>query len=180
MLETLKDVPWIENKEELVAIQRRFNIPEDRFVKGVLFAHYITEGDNKTVAYQKVTGCDKDKARQNSGSLFKGKWIQELIRFMTPDDNTLYIGDIKTIIATGMDIILDKGSSAREKTDAIKALQPYIKYQNSKSEQEVSKASSDLEALSFMSKVIEATKELSNKGKMVASNGEIIDVELIE
>lgn len=178
MLETLKDVPWIENKEELVAIQRKFNIPEDRFVKGVLFAHYITEGDNKTVAYQKVTGCDKDKARQNSGSLFKGKWIQDLIRFMTPDDNTLYIGDIKTIIATGMDIINDKGSSAREKTDAMKALQPYIK--QAKLALEIEENIKVSMGESTVAKIDTQLKQLVGFGKMVNEDGEIIDVQYIE
>ena len=178
MLETLKDVPWIENKEELVAIQRRFNIPEDRFVKGVLFAHYITEGDNKTVAYQKVTGCNKDKARQNSGSLFKGKWIQELIRFMTPDDNTLYIGDIKTIIATGMDIINDKGSSAREKTDAMKALQPYIK--QAKLALEIEENIKVSMGESTVTKIDSQLKHLVGLGKMVREDGEIVDVQYIE
>ena len=178
MLETLKDVPWIENKEELVAIQRKFNIPEDRFVKGVLFAHYITEGDNKTVAYQKVTGCDKDKARQNSGSLFKGKWIQDLIRFMTPDDNTLYIGDIKTIIATGMDIINDKGSSAREKTDAMKALQPYIK--QAKLALEIEENIKVSMGESTVTKIDTQLKQLVGFGKMVNEDGDIIDVDYIE
>ena len=178
MLETLKDVPWIENKEELIAIQRRFNIPEDRFVKGVLFAHYITEGDNKTVAYQKVTGCDKDKARQNSGSLFKGKWIQELIRFMTPDDNTLYIGDIKTIIATGMEIINDKGSSAREKTDAMKALQPYIK--QAKLALEIEENIKVSMGESTVTKIDSQLKQLVGLGKMVSEDGEIVDVQYIE
>lgn len=178
MLETLKDVPWIENKEELVAIQRKFNIPEDRFVKGVLFAHYITEGDNKTVAYQKVTGCDKDKARQNSGSLFKGKWIQDLIRFMTPDDNTLYIGDIKTIIATGMDIINDKGSSAREKTDAMKALQPYIK--QAKLALEIEENIKISMGESTVTKIDTQLKQLVGFGKMVNEDGDIIDVDYIE
>lgn len=178
MLETLKDVPWIENKEELVAIQKKFNIPEDRFVKGVLFAHYITEGDNKTVAYQKVTGCDKDKARQNSGSLFKGKWIQDLIRFMTPDDNTLYIGDIKTIIATGMDIINDKGSSAREKTDAMKALQPYIK--QAKLALEIEENIKVSMGESTVTKIDTQLKQLVGFGKMVNEDGDIIDVDYIE
>lgn len=178
MLETLKDVPWIENKEELVAIQRKFNIPEDRFIKGVLFAHYITEGDNKTVAYQKVTGCDKDKARQNSGSLFKGKWIQDLIRFMTPDDNTLYIGDIKTIIATGMDIINDKGSSAREKTDAMKALQPYIK--QAKLALEIEENIKVSMGESTVTKIDTQLKQLVGFGKMVNEDGDIIDVDYIE
>lgn len=178
MLENLKDVPWIENKEELVAIQKKFNIPEDRFVKGVLFAHYITEGDNKTVAYQKVTGCDKDKARQNSGSLFKGKWIQDLIRFMTPDDNTLYIGDIKTIIATGMDIINDKGSSAREKTDAMKALQPYIK--QAKLALEIEENIKISMGESTVTKIDTQLKQLVGFGKMVNEDGDIIDVDYIE
>ena len=178
MLEILKDVPWIENKEELVAIQKKFNIPEDRFVKGVLFAHYITEGDNKTIAYQKVTGCDKDKARQNSGSLFKGKWIQDLIRFMTPDDNTLYIGDIKTIIATGMDIINDKGSSAREKTDAMKALQPYIK--QAKLALEIEENIKVSMGESTVTKIDTQLKQLVGFGKMVNEDGDIIDVDYIE
>ena len=178
MLETLKDVPWIEHKEELVAIQRKFNIPEDRFVKGVLFAHYITEGDNKTVAYQKVTGCDKDKARQNSGSLFKGKWIQDLIWFMTPDDNTLYIGDIKTIIATGMDIINDKGSSAREKTEAMKALQPYIK--QAKLALEIEENIKVSMGESTVTKIDTQLKQLVGFGKMVNEDGDIIDVDYIE
>lgn len=178
MLEILKDVPFIENKEELVAIQRKFNIPEDRFVKGVLFAHYITEGDNKVVAYQKVANCDKDKARQNAGSLFKGKWIQELIRFMTPDDNTLYIGDIKTIIASGMDIINDKGSSAREKTDAMKALQPYIK--QAKLAVEIEENIKISIGETTVAKIGEQLKQLVGVGKMVDEKGEIIDVQYIE
>lgn len=170
-------IPKIENRQELEAIKRKFNIPEDRFEKGVLFAHYITEGDNKVVAYQRVTGSGKDTARKNAGSLFKGKWIQELIRFMTPDDNTLYVGEIKDIIAEGMSIIRDRGSSARDKTEAMKALQPYIK--QAKLDIEIDGNISISNGESTVAKLDGQLKQLVGLGKMVNEAGDIIDVEVI-
>jgi len=173
-------VPNIENREEMLSIKRKFNIPDDRWDKGVLFAHYITEGHNKVAAYELTTGCNKEAARRNAGSLFKGKWIQELIRFMSPDDCTLYVGETRDIIAAGMEIIRDRGSSNREKSDAMKALQPYIKAEKLRLNDDLSKDNQLTEALSFMSKVVEATKELATRDKMVSSDGRIVDVEIIE
>ena len=97
---------------------------------------------------------------------------------MTPDDNTLYIGDIKTIIATGMDIINDKGSSAREKTDAMKALQPYIK--QAKLALEIEENIKISMGESTVTKIDTQLKQLIGFGKMVNEDGDIIDVQYIE
>lgn len=168
----------VENRAELETIRRKFDIDEVRFEKGVAFVSAYLDHGNKTRAYQDVTGCDKQTARQSAGSLFRGKWIQELLRFMTPDERTLYVGEIKDIIEAGMDIIRDRGASNRDKSEAMKALQPYIKQAKLEVEMDVEIKASVGESIT--SKISSQLKFLSEQGKMINEDGDIIDVEPIE
>lgn len=168
----------VENRAELETIRRRFDIDEVRFEKGVMFVSAYLDHGNKTRAYQEITGCDKQTARQSAGSLFRGKWIQELLRFMQPDERTLYVGEIKDIIEAGMEIIRDRGASNRDKSEAMKALQPYIKQAKLDVDVDVEIKASVGESIA--SKISNQVKALAASGKMINEDGDIIDVEPIE
>lgn len=168
----------VENEQELEAIRRRFSIDEERFKKGVSFVSFYLDHGNKTQAYMEATGCSKETARKSAGSLHRGKWIQELIRYMTPEDNTLYVGEIKDIIAANMEIIRDRASSPREIAECTKALQPYIKAAKLELEMEMDIKVSAGE--SIVSKMDTQLAQLVDMGKMVNENGDIVDVEVIE
>lgn len=177
-----KNLPQVptkfENEAELDTIRKKFNVDENRFWKGVQFVTLILDGHAKTKSYMAVTGCDNTTARKNAGSLHRAKWIQEVQRFMTPDDNTLYIGEIKDIIAANMEIIRDRASSPREIAECTKALQPYIKI--AKLELDVTEEIKISAGESITTQLNQQLKQLSNSGKMINEDGDIIDVEPIQ
>ena len=175
----LPEVPsTIENQAELEVIRRKFNIEEKRFWKGVNFVNYILEGYSKVKAYEAVSGCDTNTARKNAGSLHRAKWIQEVQRFLTPDENTLYTGEIKDIINANMAIIRDRGSSPREIAECTKALQPFIKI--AKMELQIENEITVSQGQSTVERLNEQLKQLAGMGKMVSDTKDIIDVTPIE
>lgn len=170
--------PKVENEAELETIRKKFSIDEKRFKLGVAFVTSYLDHGNKTKAYEEASGCSKEVARKNAGSLHRGKWIQELIRYMTPEDSTLYVGEIKDIIFANMEIIRDRGSSPREIAECTKALQPYIKAAKLELEMELEIKASIGE--SNVVKLNESLKQLAGAGKMINEHGDIIDVTIIE
>lgn len=168
----------IDDNKDLEQIRTKFRIDEDRFQYGVRFASLIVDGVSSKRAYEEVFQVDKEKAISNASSFHRAKWIQELIRYMRPNDDTLYIGEVKTIIQRGMEIIRDRRSSAREVTEAMKALQPYIKQEQLKIDLQLDKETSD--GIATIANVMEGIKQLSNTNKMIGKSGEIVEVELLE
>jgi len=167
-----------EDTDALEIIRQRFNVEQERFNKGLNFVQAVMDGDSKNAAYIKAFGVEKDKARQVSSQFHRGKWIQALIAYMRPEDDSLYFGEIKTIIAKGMEIVKDPRSSPREKTEAMKALQPFIKAENNRLEVDVNVT--DNTGNSIVSQLTEQIGLLTKAGKMVNETGDIIDVEFIE
>ncbi len=97
---------------------------------------------------------------------------------MQTDDGVEYISEVKQTIAVLMQIIKDPRASYREKTEASKALQPYIKQERAKLEIDMRV---DVEgASSTIDRLVGLAKELANNGKMINSSGEIIDATLID
>lgn len=167
-----------EDNKDLELIRNRFKINEDRFQFGVSFASLIVDGVSSKRAYEQVFNVDKEKAISNASSFHRAKWIQELIRFMRPNDDTLYIGEVKTIIQRGMEIIRDRRSSPREVTEAMKALQPYIKQEQLKIDLQMDKETSD--GLTTIATVMQGINNLSLNNKMIGKSGEIVEVELLD
>lgn len=167
-----------DDKQDLELIRNRFRIDEDRFKFGVTFASLIVDGVSSKRAYEQTFNVDKEKAISNASSFHRAKWIQELIRFMRPNDDTLYIGEVKTIIQRGMEIIRDRRSSPREVTEAMKALQPYIKQEQLKIDLNMDKETSD--GLTTIANVMQGINSLSLNNKMVGKSGDIIEVELMD
>ena len=165
-----------QEKQELELIRKKFGIQEDRFDSAIMFANLIVEGHSRKKAYEQAYQATKDEATSRASSTFRAKYIQELIRYFRPDDDTLYIGEIKTIIQRGMEIVRDRRSSGREVTEAMKALQPYLKAQL-QMQMTVDVEHSVKPADAVMTKLQGQIELLSSNGKMVSQNGEIIDVE---
>lgn len=174
-----KDVSvLLEDKDAIEVIRKRFNIDETRFSYGIKFVQNILDGDSKNKAYAKAFDVEPDKARMYSSQLHRGKWIQELIKYLRPDEDTLYLSEIKKIITSGMEIVNNPKSSPREKTEAMKALQPYIKAENQRLE--IDLQVSDTTGESIVSALTDKIALLASSGKMVDESGEIIDVCAIE
>ena len=168
----------LEDEASLKVIADRFNIEEQRFAKGLIFVQSVLNGDSKTRAYRNAFDVDSDTARKVSSQFHRGKWIQELLRYLKPDQDTLYTGEIKDIIKRGMEIINDPRTSNRDASEAMKALQPYIKAEALKAELELNVSISTGESIS--AKLNKDISILAANGKMVNELGEIIDVKLIE
>ena len=162
----------------LEAVRRKYNIKEERFIDGYNFALEINEGRNRVEAYEIAFGVDKTSATRSATNLFRAKWIQDLVRLTLIPDEVNYVSNRSDVVKQMMDIINDPISSPREKTDAAKALQPYIKEQ---------KLGIDLNAQieieageDTMTKLVSAIGQVVGAGKMISNKGEIVDVELIE
>lgn len=172
-------VVLLEDKDALDIIRSRFNIEEKRFLMGVDFASKILDGDmSKNLAYVEAFGVDKETARTLSSQLHRAKWIQELLRYLRPDQDTLYTGEIKDIIKNGMEIIRDNRASNRDKSEAMKALQPYLKEEKLRLEVDITHEVK--ESTSVVTKLNDKILQLASIGKMLNEAGDIIDVELIE
>ena len=171
-------VALLEDKDALEVLRKRFNVKEDRFPFGVTFVQKIMDGMSKNKAYVETFGCTIDVAKKTSSQFHRSKWVQELIKYLRPDEDSLYFGETKAIIGRGMQIVNDPRSTPREITEAMKALQPYIKAEKQRIEVEV-----DLNVTtgaSVVSTLNDKIAALVSQGKMIAANGEIIDVAVIE
>ena len=146
-------------------IKKKFGIKDDAFEKGIVFAQLVVDGMSRKKAYEQTFNVDKAKAITNSSSYFRRKWVQELIRYVRPNDDTLYIGEIKTIIDRGMEIIRDRRSSPREVTEAMKALQPYIKQEQLKIELDLAENASD--AVGMISTLMSGIDKITDQKKMI-------------
>lgn len=165
------EAKWLEG------IKNHYRITDERFKSGLEFASLVVDGEAKVVAYEKAFKCDRQFAISSATTLFRSKWIQELIRYMQTDDGVEYITEVKKTIAVLNGIIQDPRATYREKTEAAKALQPYIKQERAKLEIEMNVKS---EEGSMIDKVVALAKSLAENGKMISRTGEIRDAELIE
>lgn len=162
---------------DLEAFRLAFNIEQERFYKGYAYCEQVIAGGVKSKIYADVFEVPIEKARQSSSQFHNSRWIQELILFLRPNEHTLYFGERKRIIQAGMHIIDDPQASRRDKIEAMKALQPYIKAEIQKNDEEEKQSSIGAETAKGITEQVE---KLSGMGKMVDENGEIIDVTLIE
>ncbi len=170
----------LEDKEALKQIRHKFNIDETRFLSGLTYVgHTLDATMSKTKAYALAFNVDGTTAAKVSAQFHRGKWIQELIAYLRPEDNSLYMSEIKRIIGTGMSIVNDNASTHREKIDAMKALQPYIKAEKKINEFTLA-ADPNSVAASVVTQLGEKIELLAGLGKMVNEDGNIIDVTLIE
>jgi len=167
-------------ESELDGIKFHFGIKDEMFAKGVKFASLVAEGSNRTQAMMDSWDIDKASARSKAGEFFRRKWIQELIRYFKPDEETLYIGEIESIIKTGMEMIKDPRRDDRVKIEAMKALQPYIKVAVTKQESEITVKHEISAGDVKMTKMTDAIAQLTNSGKMIDETGSVIDVEFVQ
>ena len=162
----------------LKKIQETARIKDERFELGKEFAILIAEGSMPAYkAYAQVFDVTDEVAQKKATKLKHGKWMQELIRYYQFDDDLEYNTETKTVIARLMTIIKDPRASAREVTEATKALQPYIKQQVQKQQVTVDVVDSTGVFDNKMAKMQQAISQLAGQNKMVSPEGEIIDVE---
>jgi len=169
----------LDDKEALRQIRQKFNIEEGRFLKGLTYVGLTLDGTmSKTKAYATAFDAKAEEASKVSSQFHRAKWIQELLLYMRPEDNSLYLSEIKRIIGTNMAIINDKTATHREKIDATKALQPYIKAEKKIMEMNYSQA--DTTGQSLVAQLGAKIDLLVNAGYMVNEEGNIVDVGIIE
>ncbi len=167
----------ISGQPELEIIMEKHNIEKQRFVRGVIFAEYIVNGESANNAYSWAFECDRKESSMKSSNLRNSKWIQELILYFKPDENTLYFGEIRQIIRKGMSIIDDPMTEDKDVISTMNALAKYVKVSksNKDNEQEISS-----DAAQLMTGLIKGIEDLSNQNKMIAGNGTIIDVPILK
>jgi len=167
-----------ESKLELESFRRQFDIEEDRFYKAVTFCEEIIDAkEPKNRIYARVFGVPKEEANKVASQFHRAKWVQELILFLRPDEGSLYFGERKRIIAAGMAIIDNPDESARNKTEAMKALTPYIKQEKLENELNINVETKGESTAAGITKQLE---DLAEQGKMIGDDGKIIDVVVIE
>lgn len=165
--------------EELEAFRKQFNVTDkDRFDKAVMFCEKLLEGGTMSAIYADVFGVPIEKARTLAGGFHRNKWVQELLLFLRPDEQSLYFGERKKIIARGMQIINDPSSSNRDVTEAIKALQPYIKQEKMEHELKLNTTATAGQSLNVI--IADKIQELAHSGRMIDKSGDVIDMDIIE
>ena len=166
----------ISNQPELIVIRHKHKIDNERFTRGVIFAEFVVNGDSANNAYMYAFECDKTKATMSSANFRNSKWIQELIQFFRPDENTLYFGEIRQIIRKGMAIIDNPNTEDKDIISAMNALAKYVKVSSSTKTNEEEMVS---DAAKLMTGLIKGISELSAQNKMINGNGDIIDVPVL-
>lgn len=168
----------LEDKEALEVLRKRFNIDDVRFYLGLTYVQNILNGETKNKAYVLAFNVDTETAKKVSSQFHRGKWIQALISYLRPEEDSLYFGEIKSVIAANMRVIKDSRSSPREVAECTKAVQPFIKAERLRLEVEVDVT--DTTGASIVSQLTDKIAHLAKAGKMVGEDGGIIDVVAIE
>ncbi len=167
----------LEARPELEQMRERHNIDKERFIKGIIFAEFIIQGENGTNSYKWAFQCDEQSARMNASTLRNTKWMQDLIVNLRPDDNTLYFGEIRQIIRKGMAIIDNPNSEDKDIISAMNALAKYVKI--SKPVIHVDEVAAN-DAMKAIGNLVQGIAQLSEAGKMIDKHGTIIDVPVLE
>jgi hypothetical protein len=163
---------------ELESIRKTLNVGDfERYYRAVNYCEKVLDGMPQSKAYAEAFDLDIAKAKTVSSRFHRSNWVQELILWMKPDDQSLNIGQIKRVIEEGMRIIDDITASNRDKTEAMKALQPYIKAEKLEQELRAQEASISETVAQSIDKKIE---DLAERGKMIGENGDIIEAVLID
>lgn len=167
-----------ENEMQLESFRKQFNIEPEKFKKAVKFCEEVIDAkEPKNRIYSRIFEVPIAEANKVASQFHRAKWIQELILFLRPDEGSLYFGERKRIIAAGMAIIDDPTESARNKTEAMKALTPYIKQEKLENEINVQV---ETKGESISAGITKQLSELAEQGKMINDAGEIIEVQVIE
>ena len=127
----MNEIEALSTQPELMAVREKHDIDEERFVRGVIFAEYIVNGESANQAYVYAFQCTAKEASTKSANLRGTKWVQELILYFKPDENTLYFGEIRQIIRKGMAIVDDPMAENTEVIAAMNALAKYVKISKS-------------------------------------------------
>lgn len=167
----------LESRPELEKIRDRHNIDKERFIRGIIFAEFIVQGENGTNSYKWAFDCSESIARSNAGTLRNTKWIQDLILTLRPDENTLYFGEIRQIIRKGMTIIDNPYSEDKDVISAMNALAKYVKVSKATVTEDEVVAS---DAVKLITGLVQGIEDLANSNKMIDKHGTIIDVPVLK
>jgi len=173
----MNELDTISSQPELLTIRDKYNVNEERFVRGVIFAEYIVNGESANTAYKYAFEVDSQEAKKYSANLRNTKWIQELILYFKPDENTLYFGEIRQIIRKLMAIIDNPVSEDKDIISAANALAKYVKVSRQNKDNEENVIS---DATKLISGLVKGIEQLSEQNKMIGPNGQIIDVPILE
>lgn len=173
----MQESDMISNQPDLEFIREKHNVERERFVRGVIFAEYVVNGDSANNAYHWAFECDKREASMKSANFRNSKWVQDLIKYFRPDEDTLYFGEIRQIIRTGMAIIDNPNSEDKDKIAAMNALSKYVKVTKSKDVDGMTEVS---DATKMIAGLMEGISKLVDRDKMIDRNGKIIDVPVLE
>jgi hypothetical protein len=167
---------FLEAYGHLQIIREKNNIDKERFLRGVIFAENIIQGFSANKAYQIAFQVNGEEARKYSSRFRNTKWVQELIKEMKPEEDTLYFGEVRAIIQRGMKIITNPESEDKDVTAAMNALAKYVKPPTKRDNEE----HTINETAKLVGTLMEGVNTLVQNNKMVSGDGQIIDIPVLE
>jgi len=162
--------------DDLKAIQKKYSIDNERFVKGISFCESIIDGESINGAYASVFAISEEEASRVSSNMKRAKWVQELLIQLTPSPEMQYFEHKQEIVRANMRTIASKHSEPKDVASASKALEVYMKSPAHREEEDSSMSA----AQELLGSFVDGLKQLSGQNKMVAPNGNIIDVGIME
>lgn len=169
MQDKSKEIIVEEVTEILSQIKEFYNIDDDRFIRGYIFARGILDGLTVNSSYSEAFEVTMSKAKGLSSQLYRTKWIQSIISELEVDVEVRdrdYIQEAKETLSA----VMAESKDPKELVAAARAMGSIIKDTKRPDRQEDKANGSKLE------EVLAYLKEASNKGQLISSETGVIDV----
>ncbi len=155
---------------QLDSIKKKYNLSERQMIEGLIFVDKIIEGVSTKRAYEIATREDNEAKAYN---LKKKEYIMDIYEKRDIDKSIKYAGQREAIIRKGMRLVESRDSDIALK--AMSMLTPYIGTGlEKKKDEEVEDTAKTL--ANILSNIL----EIGSNRKMISTNGEIIDVGILE
>lgn len=158
-----------EVTEILSQIKEYFNIKDDRFIRGYIFARGVLDGLTVNSSYSEAFDVSLNTARGLSSQLYRTKWIQAIISELEVDTEARdrdYIQEAKETLSA----IMTSSKDPKDLVAAARAMGSLIKDTKKQDREQ------DRENGSKLEEVLKYLKDASQKGQMISSKTGIIDV----
>lgn len=172
MQDKSKEVMIEEVTTVLSQIKDYFNIDDDRFIRGYIFARGILDGLTVNASYSEAFDVSLNAARGLSSQLYRTKWIQSIIAELEVDTEARdrdYIQEAKETLSA----VMATSTDPKDLVAAARAMGSLIKDTKKQDKEEQQSSGSKIEEM------LQYLKDVSQKGQMVSSETGIIDVVVI-
>lgn len=128
-----------EVTEILSQIKEYFNIEDDRFIRGYIFARGVLDGLTVNSSYSEAFDVSLNTARGLSSQLYRTKWIQAIISELEVDTEARdrdYIQEAKETLSA---VMATEGVEIKDRIAAARAMGSIIKDTKNKIENKIKK-----------------------------------------